>query len=359
MFPGYDKTIETTTSNVKMLPLQSLSFSLYPSLIRKDFRRSRKYFSPVANCRKRSFMTDREKPLDSNQMTRTWFDELLVEMRHFDAVVPDTELVLYGETFRTPVMTAALSHLKGKNGSGDGMVQMAEGAKAAGAVNWAGMGEPDQFDAIARTGARSIKIIKPYANERDVITRLEGAEAAGALAVGMDLDHSFSGAGYPDQVMGHSMRPRTLEEISGYVRRTNLPFIIKGVLSTEDARKCIDAGVRGIVVSHHHGIMASAVPPLMILPEIVRVVDGAFPIFVDCGISNGMDAFKALALGATAVCVGRPVMNAIRDNGADGAADVINTVTDELRGVMAHTATRDIRHIDPSLIWHRSGRRLF
>ena len=62
--------------------------------------------------------------------------------------------------------------------------------------------------------------------------------------------------------------------------------------------------------------LPSAVPPLLVLPEIVRVVGGRIPVFVDCGVMNGMDVFKALALGATAVSVGRPVMNAVLENGA-------------------------------------------
>ncbi len=306
----------------------------------------------------RKRMSERERAIDSNEVTRAYFDEILVEMRHLDAVEPDTGLELYGERFATPVMMAALSHLKGKGGQGDGMVEMAQGAKLAGAVNWAGMGDEAQFDAIAATGARSIKIIKPYADESLVLSRLERAEEAGAFAVGMDLDHSFGGDGRPDFVLGYTMRPRTLREIEGYVRRTRLPFIVKGVLSAVDAQKCLDAGVRGIVVSHHHGILPSAVPPLMVLPEIAAVVDGRIPIFVDCGVMNGMDVFKALALGATAVSVGRPVMNAILENGAQGAADVVREITAELAGAMARTASPDPRHIDRSLLWRRDGRRL-
>jgi isopentenyl diphosphate isomerase/L-lactate dehydrogenase-like FMN-dependent dehydrogenase len=207
-------------------------------------------------------MQNREEAVDSNLVTREYFDELLVEMRHFDAVLPDTTLNLYGETFKTPVMTAALSHIKGKGNQGDGMVEMAKGALQAGAVNWAGMGDLEQFARIAKTGARTIKIIKPYADESMVISRMEQAQSAGALAVGMDLDHSFNGRGQYDCVLGIPMRPRTLADIQSCVRRTSLPFVIKGVLSVQDALKCLDAGVGGIVVSHHHGILRSAVPPL-------------------------------------------------------------------------------------------------
>lgn len=303
-------------------------------------------------------MDEREKALDTNLITRQYFDEILVEMRHMDGVTPDTTLELYGERFATPVMMAALSHLKGQGNQGDGMVEMAQGAALANCVNWAGMGEIEQFDRIAATGARSIKIIKPYADESMVLSRMERAEAAGALAVGMDLDHSFNSKGEPDVVLGLPMRPRTMKEIEGYVKRTKLPFIIKGVLSAVDARKCLDAGVQGIVVSHHHGILPSVVPPLMVLPEIAQVVGGRIPIFVDCGVMNGMDVFKCLALGATAVSVGRPVMSPIIEKGAQGAAQVIEDVTTELKAAMARTCSPDIRHIDRSLLWRRNGSRL-
>ena len=303
-------------------------------------------------------MDEREKTLDTNLITRQYFDEILVEMRHMDGVTPDTTLELYGERFATPVMMAALSHLKGQGNQGDGMVEMAQGAALANCVNWAGMGEIEQFDRIAATGARSIKIIKPYADESMVLSRMERAEAAGALAVGMDLDHSFNSKGEPDVVLGLPMRPRTMKEIEGYVKRTKLPFIIKGVLSAVDARKCLDAGVQGIVVSHHHGILPSVVPPLMVLPEIAQVVGGRIPIFVDCGVMNGMDVFKCLALGATAVSVVRPVMGPIIEKGAQGAAQVIEDVTTELKAAMARTCSPDIRHIDRSLLWRRNGSRL-
>ena len=74
-------------------------------------------------------MEIREKAMDANAITRAYFDEILIEMRHMDAVTPDTTLTLYGETFRTPIMMAALSHIKGQGGKGDGMVEMAEGAR--------------------------------------------------------------------------------------------------------------------------------------------------------------------------------------------------------------------------------------
>ncbi len=92
---------------------------------------------------------------DSNEITRRYFDSLLIEMRHFDSVIPSTELELYGEKFSTPVMTAALSHLG--NSRVNGMVEMAKGALAANAVMWTGMGEESELEAITATRARTIK----------------------------------------------------------------------------------------------------------------------------------------------------------------------------------------------------------
>lgn len=210
-------------------------------------------------------MEIREKAMDANAITRAYFDEILIEMRHMDAVTPDTTLTLYGETFRTPIMMAALSHIKGQGGKGDGMVEMAEGARLAGAVNWAGMGEESQFAAICEKNKRSIKIIKPYDDEDMVLRRIDQAEALGALAVGMDLDHSFGGNGKPDVVLGLPMRPRTQKDIESYVKRTKLPFIIKGVLSCGGRAQVPGrgrAGHRGLAPPRHpaHGRAAADGP---------------------------------------------------------------------------------------------------
>jgi isopentenyl diphosphate isomerase/L-lactate dehydrogenase-like FMN-dependent dehydrogenase len=288
---------------------------------------------------------------DSNQITRDYFDSLLVEMRHIDSVIPSTTLELYGERFDTPVMMAALSHLNKVRENG--MVEMAKGAFLANAVNWAGMGEEEELEAITATGAKTIKIIKPYADNQIIFRKIEHAKKCGALAVGMDVDHSFSGNGKYDNVLGHPMTSKTLDEIKEFVKSTDLPFIIKGVLSEQDTIKCLGAGVRGIVVSHHHGIMDYAIPPLKILPKIASIVNKQIPIFVDCGIASGMDVFKALALGATAVSAGRIIMDPLSKDGAIGVKETIIRMTEELAGVMARTCSCDIKYIDSSVIWTR------
>lgn len=293
-----------------------------------------------------------DRPWDADQITRNYFDSLLVEMRHIDGVLPSTKLSLYGETFDTPVMMAALSHLN--NVYPDGMVEMAKGALACNAVNWSGMGNEDELERITATGARTIKIIKPYQDNDYILKRIEHAESCGAFAVGMDVDHAFSGNGNYDNVLGMPMSPKSVDEIKEFVKATRLPFIIKGVLSEQDTDKCLEAGVGGIVISHHHGILNYAVPPLMILPKIARIVANRIPIFVDCGITSGMDVFKALAIGATAVSAGRVIMEPLRKQGAAGVKEKIQKLTEELAGVMARTCSSDLSHIDSSVLWNRN-----
>ncbi len=293
----------------------------------------------------------RRNPGDSNQITRDYFDSLLVEMRHIDSVIPSTRFELYGETFDTPVMMAALSHLDKVHEHG--MAEMAKGALSANAVNWAGMGEKTELEEIVATGARTIKIIKPHADNDVIFDRIEHAERCGVMAVGMDIDHSFSGNGQYDNVFSLPMSSKSLKEIKAFIASTKLPFIIKGVLSEQDTQKCLDAGAQGIVVSHHHGIMNYAVPPLMMLPRIVKIIDQKIPIFVDCGVLSGMDVFKALALGASAVSAGRVIMEPLKNHGAEGVKNQILKMTEELASVMARTCSTDIKHIDPSVIWHK------
>ena len=286
---------------------------------------------------------------DSNQITREYMDSILIEMRHIDGALPNTEMELYGKRFRTPVMTAALSHLN--NICEKGLVRQAEGAGMAGAVNWVGMGPTEELEEITATGVPTIKIIKPYKDNNEIIRRIKHAEECGCLAVGMDLDHSFNRKGEYDVVVGEEMRPKSLDELKIFVQATSLPFIVKGVLSETDAQKCLEAGVRGILVSHHHGIMDYAVPPLQILPRIAKVIDGRIPIFVDCGIESGADVFKALALGATAVCIGRVTMGPLGEKGAAGVGEMIENVTEQLAGFMARTACADLKSVNSGVLW--------
>ena len=289
------------------------------------------------------------RPGDADSFTRYYFDSLMLEARYLDSDTPSTKLELFGETFDTPIMTAALSHL---NNPQNGMLIYAQAAAACKAVHWMGMGEDKELEDIIATGARTIKIIKPHADNNEVFRRIRHAVGAGCLAVGMDIDHSFNTTGGYDVVLGLPMKPKTTDEIKSFVKASGVPFIIKGVLSVSDARKCLEAGVAGIVISHHGGHVPYSVPPLMVLEEIADVVKGRMKIFVDCGVVSGMDAYKCLALGADAVSVGRHLMPFLSD-GADATARRIKAMTAELARAMAVTGVTSLGKMDPSVI-HRT-----
>ena len=283
-------------------------------------------------------------------ITRDYFDSLLLETRYIDSDIPSTRMTLFGEEFDTPIMTAALSHLHNPE---DGMAVYAKGAALAGAAHWVGMGSDEELEGILATGARSIKIIKPHADNREVFRKIEHAVSAGCFAVGMDTDHAFNSDGGYDDVFGLPMRPKSASELAEFVQAARVPFIVKGVLSPRDAEKCVTAGCAGLVVSHHHGMVQYSVPPLMVLPEIVSAVGGEIPVFVDCGIMSGMDAYKCLALGAKAVSVGRHLMPLLKD-GADAVAARISEMTAELAGIMARTGVKSLDEMDPTVIHRRT-----
>ena len=262
---------------------------------------------------------------DSVQIARMYMDSLLVEGRIVGAVRPDTTFRFLGETFETPVMTAALSHLD--------LAAMAEGAKQAGACVSIGMGDNGELAKVLATGAKVIKIIKPYADEREIMSRLEYAEANGAAAVGMDVEHAVNVDDAEDSVVvGLQMKQPALPELERYIKATRLPFFIKGALSARDAVRCRDLGAAGVILSHHNGLMRYAVPPVMILPEIRRAVGHDLVLIADGGIETGFDAFKALA------------------RGAEGVRDALRKATGQLQAMMIRTGTKDLKHMDPSVI---------
>ncbi len=280
---------------------------------------------------------------DSVRIARMYMDSLLVESRIVGAVRPDTAFRFLGETFEMPLMTAALSHLD--------LVSMAEGAKQAGAPVSVGMGGNEEMGKVLATGAKVMKIIKPYADEREILSRIEYAEANGAIAVGMDVEHAVNVDDAEDSlVVGMQMKQPTLAELEKYIKATKLPFFIKGVLSARDAVKCRDLGAAGVILSHHNGLLCYAVPPVMILPEIRKAVGRDLIVIADGGIESGFDAFKALARGADAVTVGKALMGPLKEAGAEGVKDTLNKFAGQLRAMMIRTGTKDLKHMDPSVI---------
>jgi lactate 2-monooxygenase len=132
---------------------------------------------------------------------------------------------------------------------------------------------------------------------------------------------------------------------------TRLPILVKGVLSASDARLAVDAGAEGIIVSNHggrqlDGVMAS----LDALPDVVEEVDGVVPVLFDSGIRRGVDAFKAIALGADAVLVGRPYVWGLALGGEKGIVEVMQNILAHFDVAMALSGTATVEEIGPDLI---------
>jgi len=285
---------------------------------------------------------------NSNRISREYIDSLRIETRYMDSTNPDTNFTLFGERFASPIMTAALSHLDHFMFPG-AATALAEGAKAANAVLWYGMAGDDEIETLAATGARMIEIIKPYTDREKILAKIRHAEGLGLLAVGVDIDHPFAEDGNPDVVDGEQMTALTTAELARICAETRLPVIVKGVLSRRDAERCLVAGAAGLVLSHHNNRIEYAIPPLALLPEITAIA-GNTPLFVDCEIRTGMDAFKALALGAKGVCIGRPLMTAIKQGGAQAVRDYLNRERDALAKAMAYTGCTTLDKMDPTVI---------
>lgn len=284
------------------------------------------------------------------KLTRDYIESLMIETRVIDSVEASTKMKLFGENFDMPVMVAPLSGLGGI--CSNPMVEVAKGTLAAGSVMWVGIGDDRELNEIIKTGVKTIKVIKPYKDKDLIFEKIAKAEASGAFAIGMDIIFSFGGKVGDSLVRPDLMGPKTLEEIKSFVKATKLPFILKGILSVQDAEKALQAGVSAIVISNHGGSSLDyAVPPLKVLPQIAKVIDGKIPIFVDSSITRGTDVFKALALGANGVLIGTSVMAGLAYEGAEGVKKVITGTNEELRRVMNLTGSTSLETIDPKVIW--------
>ena len=288
---------------------------------------------------------------DANEITARYMDSILIKERLIDSTVADTSIELFGEKFASPVMTPAFSHLKQFNGRElTGLEEYSVAAKNLNILNFVGMMENDMFRRIIDTGAKTVRIVKPYADNAKVRDQMKFAEDAGAFGIGMDIDHIFGNDGL-DVVIGEQMAVQTSDMIRSYIESTKLPFVVKGVLSEEEAVKCADLGAKAIIVSHHHGRLPYAVPPMMVLPGIKNALEGKdVKIIVDCGIGSGADVYKCLALGADAAAVGRSMLPSLEEGGTVGVQNFIKGVNDELRYIMSCTGFSKVEDVDDSCL---------
>ena len=143
----------------------------------------------------------------------------------------------------------------------------------------------------------------------------------------------------------------TFEDVAWLARTAELPVVVKGVLRADDARQCVGAGAAAVWVSNHGGRqLDGAIATADALGEVVDAVGSAAEVYVDGGVRRGTDALKALAMGATAVFVGRPVAWGLTVGGRDGVRGVIDGFRAELELAMALAGATTVDEVTPDLI---------
>jgi isopentenyl diphosphate isomerase/L-lactate dehydrogenase-like FMN-dependent dehydrogenase len=177
-------------------------------------------------------------------------------------------------------------------------------------------------------------------------TRIERALRTPFAAEAVRLGNFEPGADLADVTL-------TWDDVAWLRSVTSLPLVLKGVLHPEDAAEAAARGVDAIVVSNHGGRSLDGLPPTIeALPAVVAAVSGHCEVYCDGGIRRGTDALKALALGARAVLVGRPILWGLAVGGEAGARRVLDLLRRELEVAMATVGRASLAELDPSLIRH-------
>lgn len=270
--------------------------------------------------------------------------------------VPKLEMEFLGEKLDFPVMgapiTGASYNMGGYFGEKEYCEYVTEGSLKAGTIAMLGdaadlTAYTHGIDMIQKVGGKAIPIIKPRENS-EIIRKIRMAEEAGAFAVGIDID----GAGLITMgLFGQPVSPKTFEELKELVESTKLPFIVKGIMSVEDAILCVDAGVAAIVVSNHGGrVLNESLAPVEVLEEIVEAVGERLTVLVDGAVREGVDVLKYLALGAKAVLLGRPLIWGAVGGETEGVTDIYNGLKNQLIQSMLLTGTADVKNVSKKIV---------
>lgn len=295
-----------------------------------------------------------------------------------------TEIALFGQRFAHPILVAPTAHHKLASPHGEiATVVGASGAKAGMVVSTEADVRLEEVAAAARTPLWFQLYIQ---HDRGYTLELvRRAEAAGYGALMVTVDAPVFGARNTEQRSGY--RPPKLSEhanlaglhtthfahaalgeslmFNGFMdvaarwddiawlrANTRLPLILKGIMTPEDALRGLDAGADGLAVSNHGGRVLDTVPAsLDALPAVARAVDGHVPLLFDGGIRRGTDVLKALALGASAVMVGRPILYGLAVAGPAGVAHVLHLLRCEFEVAMVLTGCARLEEIGPHVLW--------
>ncbi len=292
-----------------------------------------------------------------------------------DVTHVDTSVELFGRRVATPVLVApmafqALAHPDAERAT-------AHGAGAAGSLLTVSTRSSTELERVHDAGAPwwfQVYVTREPAAYRGVAQR---AAAAGATALVLTGDTPVLGskpqlehvrvagteewmtvnlgrhlpAGVDARWALEQSPGVTVDAVAELQALTGLPVLVKGVLRGDEARRCVDAGADGIIVSNHGGRQLDrAVPSARALPEVVAAVGADVPVLVDGGITSGLDVATALALGASAVMVGRPVLWALATGGATGVGTLLRAMRAELVEAMQLLGACALAELTPDLV---------
>lgn len=319
---------------------------------------------------------------------RAAFDRLMLMPRMARDLSGGTTVVtLLGTRYEAPILAAPLAYQKLFNPAGE--IGTAQAAAAFGLGYCLSTLSSTPMEAVRAAGEGVSQWFQLYAQPRaaDTLHLVRRAEEAGFSALVITLDAPLNGirnremrAGFalpdgvravhlggfapPEPVAGHPVFDGLLAgavtwaSLERLIKATRLPVLVKGILHPDDARLALEVGVQGIIVSNHGGrTLDGALPAVSALPGVVAAVAGRVPVLLDSGIRRGTDVLKALALGASAVLVGRPLVAGLAIGGAQGAAQVMKILMDEVVVAMVLAGCRTPDDINAAILAPEGGSR--
>lgn len=270
---------------------------------------------------------------------------------------PDTSVELFGKKMKAPIFAAPITgttlNMGGKISEREYITPVVEGCIESGIFPMVGDTAVDSFlldnlDVLKENDGQGIVFIKPWENH-DIIKKIKLVEEAGAFAVGVDVD----ACGLVTLSMhGKTVVPKDVEALKELKAATKLPFIVKGIMTVEDAMLAVEAGVDAIVVSNHGGRVLDCTPGAAdVLPAIAEAVDDKLTVLVDGGVRSGVDVLKLIGLGADGVLIGRPFVTASFGGGREGVEMYVKKIVGEFEATMRLTGCQSVGDIDGKVIY--------
>ncbi|MDR3640070.1 MAG: alpha-hydroxy-acid oxidizing protein [Humidesulfovibrio sp.] len=270
---------------------------------------------------------------------------------------PETATTVLGLKLAMPVLAAPIGgvsfNMGGKITEQEYADAVLGGCLDRGVLGCVGDGVPPfiheaGFGTIKALGGAGIPFIKPW-EDKELFEKLDKAVATGASVVGMDID----AAGLVTlRLMGRPVGPKSIEKLKDIIAHVPTKFVVKGIMTPDDAKRAVDAGAAGIVISNHGGRVLDHTPGTAeVVAGVARAVKGQIAILADGGVRTGGDVLKMLALGADAVLIGRPMAIAALGGQREGVAKYLDQVKSELVQAMILTGCASVADVDGRVLF--------